>query len=302
MKNLNVFTLGLLAAFTIGCSGDDSGSDTTPPPPTRKVQVSLNGIEKLEGDLVYEGWLIVEGEAPVSTGTFDGSTDEFEFSALKTVVDAAKSFVVSIEPKNDADPAPSKTKILSGDFIVGDAAALKIDNEIGIFNDPNNLFSGTFINKTPTDDVAGGNTMNDEKGIWFMKADGTAGLMNLPVLKEGWKYEGWVIFGDTPLTTGQFIQATGADLGSPYSANDKLAPDFPGEDFLNNLPNDSNGAKIDGDTTGKKVVISIEPALDEDPNAPFFLKPISGTQGIDNNKLEVTSNINALINGTVTKL
>lgn len=292
MKNLNLAILGLFTIFTIGCSNDDNPA---PGPPKSTIEVKLDGIEKLEGDFTYEGWLIVDGEDPVSTGRFNTIKPTMKFSALKTVVEEAKSFVLSIEPTKNDDPAPSKTKILSGDFFAN-SASLKIDNVIGVFNNTVTPFSGSFINKTPTDNTGGVDNMNDEKGIWFIKDASTPGLINLPTLKEGWKYEGWVVFGDTPLTTGKFVNASGVDESSPYSGNEE-APKFPGEDFVANLP-----AGIDGDTTGKKVVISIEPDFTTDPNSPFFIKPIGGKQGINDNTLSVELNINATINGTVTKL
>jgi len=122
-------------------------------------------------------------------------------------------------------------------------------------------------------------------------------LINLPQLAAGWKYEGWAVFnnGNSPATIDQFTRATGVDSSSPYSGNEP-APLFPGEDFLFNLP-----AGIDGIVTGLPVVISIEPYLVGDPNIPFFLKPISETEGINGNALSVKSNINATINGTAVR-
>lgn len=306
MKNLNVTVLGIFSILTIGCSSsdDDSGSQV-PPPPTASIEVKLDGIEKLEGDLTYEGWLIVEGEDPVSTGRFNTIESEFkmEFTALKSVIDDAKSFAISIEPTKNDEPEPSDTKILFGDFSA-DTAELTIDDVVvGAFDDTDNPFSGSFINITPTDNTGGVDNNNDENGVWFIKDFTTPGLINLPTLGKGWKYEGWVVFDEeTPVSTGKFTKADGVDEVNPHSRNDEPAPKFPGEDFIAGLPKGADGITIDGDTTGKRVVISIEPSIEGDPDAPFYLKPIAGTQGVNDNALNFVSNINGKIEGRVVKL
>ena len=101
--------------------------------------------------------------------------------------------------------------------------------------------------------------------------------MNLPELGSGWKYEGWVIFNDIPVTTGTFSTVSGFDDASPYSGN-SVTPNFPGEDFLNSAPQGLTFPQ-DADIRGRSVVISIEPSPDYDQATPFILKPLKGTAG-----------------------
>jgi len=297
MKKSNLLILALIVFMFVGCSKDDDGGSepvVVPPPPTAVLTVTLNGLEPLGDAYEYEGWIMVNGN-PVSTGKFDtaGASTTKEFTVLESDLEVATAFVLSIELETDDPVGPSDTKILSGTFTAG-SALLNINEFVGDFIDQTNVFSGSFINSTPTDNIGGMDNDNNQFGIWFVESDFvTAGLKNLPVLKPGWKYEGWVIFDGTPVTTGQFLMADGSDFLSPYSGNEDDYP-FPGEDFIGNLPDG-----VTGDTTGKMVVISIEPDFITDPNEPFFLKPISGMQGP--NTLMVTSNINANITGLAQK-
>lgn len=294
MKKLNLLTLALVTLLFISCSNDDDGGeDPIPPPPTAVLKVTLNGTEPLDMAYVYEGWIMVNGN-PVSTGRFNttAATTTMDFTVLESDLNAATAFILSIELAQGDDPEPSDTKILSGNFVAG-AASLSIGDVLGNFADTANPFSGSFLNKTPSDNTGGVDNNNDQNGVWFIQNPTTPGLINLPTLAAGWKYEGWVDFDGTPLTTGKFTMASGVDSSSPYSGNE-MVPPFPGEDFVQNLPNG-----IDGDTTGKTVIISIEPDFPTDPNEPFFLKPITGMQGP--NTLAVTTNINVIISGSALK-
>jgi len=290
MKNVKTLLLFAAVILIAACSSNDDSPST----PKSTLTVNLNGIQPLDGDLTYEGWIMVDG-LPVSTGRFNttSTSTSKSFQIATADLDIATAFILSIEPTQNDDPAPSNTKILSGTF-VANAATLSITSMVGNFVDSANPFSGSFIKATPTDNTGGIDNGNNDFGIWFIQDQTTAGLVNLPTLATGWKYEGWVVFntGATPVTTGKFTMASGVDSASPYSGNEP-APLFPGEDFLSNLP-----AGVDGNINGLPVVISIEPDLSADPTTPFFLKPISGTEGINSNVLSVTTNINALISGT----
>lgn len=285
----------------VGCSKDDDASSdpVIPQPATAVLTVTLNGIEPLIETYVYEGWIMVNGN-PVSTGTFNttSATTTMEFTVLESDLNVATAFVLSLELAANDPAGPSNTKILMGEFVAG-AADLRINNVVGNFADTANPFSGSFLNKTPSDNTGGVDNNNDENGMWFIQNPTTPSLINLPVLSPGWRYEGWVIFdgpeGPMPLTTGQFTMASGVDSSSPFSGNE-MVPPFPGEDFVQNLPDG-----IDGDTTGKTVVISLEPDFPNDPNSPFFLKPIEGIQGMNNNELSVELNINVIVSGSALK-
>jgi len=235
---------------------------------TNSFSVAITGLEDLGNDYVYEGWLIVDG-SPVSTGTFTvnstGVLSQTTFDADISDLESATKFVLSIEPSVDSDPAPSAVKILGGDFSsntatlsVGDGAAL---------GDNFSTATGSYILATPTDALSN----NENSGVWWLVPGGTPGL-TLPTLPDGWRYEGWAVVNGTPLSTGTFTSASGADAAAPYSGAN-AGPAFPGEDFLNNAP---SGITFPLDLSGAKVVISVEPFPDNS-SAPFLLKPLVGT-------------------------
>ena len=109
-------------------------------------------------------------------------------------------------------------------------------------------------------------------GVWFMKSilPPTAGLMNLPPLSEGWKYEGWIIAQcattpEHPLThffqTGTFQTSAGFDgdsAGPTRGMNGNGYP-FPGQDFIQDI-------RLDFKSHCLSVMVTIEP---DDVAVPF---------------------------------
>ncbi|HEY9115845.1 MAG TPA: anti-sigma factor [Bacteroidales bacterium] len=297
MKTSKVILL-ILIGLTIfsSCKKDEN----TPGDPTKSITLNITGLEDLGADYVYEGWLIVNG-APVSTGTFTvdaaGMLSQTTFELMASDIDNATKFVLSIEPKNDSDPAPSATKMMAGDFS-GTNASLTIA-PVGDFMNA----AGKYILATPTD----GSDSNENSGIWFLDlATGapTVGL-TLPVLPDGWRYEGWVVIGGQPVTSGTFTNVSATDNADPYSGSMKL-PDvngmdgfFPGEDFLMNAP---SGLTFPTDLAGGTAVISIEPYPDNS-SAPFTLKPLVSAipaSAIDHTVYDMGQNLN-FPTGTVTR-
>lgn len=270
-KNLWSLLLITMGIVITSCSDDDDN-----PPATTNLEVNLNGLEDLGPDYVYEGWIIVNG-LPVSTGIFtvdaNNALSETSFSIDADQLSNATAFVLTIEPTNDPDSAPSVTKLLSGNF-EDDTAIVSIDEQVGDFANA----SGTFFLRTPTDEDNGMNNGNDEYGVWF----GTPGMpptpnLTLPSLQEGWIYEGWVVVdGVGPLSTGQFEDAASqtADNADPFSGPNP-GPPVPGEDFFLNAP---DGFDFPLDIRGRTVVVSVEPFPDN-AAGPFLLKPLLGVSG-----------------------
>lgn len=270
MKKL--FLLSSLTLLFFSCSDDNDDNAPT----TANLEINLNGLEDLGADYVYEGWIIVDG-APVTTGVFTVDADKVlsktNFTVDAVELEKATAFVLSVEPTNDTDPAPSETKLLSGAFDAT-TAMVSVNDQVGDFTNA----AGTFFLRTPTDEADGMNNGNDENGIWF----GTPGApptpnFTLPALNNGWRYEGWVVVpGVGPITTGQFADASAqmADLAGPFSGPNP-GPPVPGEDFFESAP---TGVTFPLDVRGKTVVISVEPYPDNSP-APFLLKPLVGTSG-----------------------
>jgi hypothetical protein len=236
------------------------------------LHASFRGLVDLGPDAAYEGWLIVDGE-PVSTGVFhvtpDGYPTVSTFLALDYDVENAAAFVLTIEPSPDDDPAPSHTHVLGGDFGAGEElASLSVGHPAALGDDYTGA-SGGYILKTPSTNA---DDTDDRNGIWWLDpvAGPGAGFVDLPDLTDlGWRYEGWVVCDDGPISTGVFARADEADSdgAGPTAGPDALfSPPFPGQDFIT-TPIDL--------TAGCAAVLTIEPYPDNSP-APFTaLKPLA---------------------------
>lgn len=287
----------VLALFVMGCSDNDDGVSA---PTTSNLEVNINGLEDLGSDYVYEGWIIVDG-APVTTGTFsvdaNNTLSKTSFSVDAEMLETASAFVLSIEPADDPDPSPAATKLLSGAFD-SNTATISVVDQVGDFSNA----SGTFFLRSPTDESNGMNNGNDENGLWF----GTPGMppapnLTLPILSEGWVYEGWVVVdGVGPITTGQFMDASAQTMdGLAAFSGPNPGPPIPGEDFFINAP---DGVEFPLDVRGRTVVVSVEPFPDNSP-APFLLKPLVGVAGQETAPAthELAHNSASLPTGTITR-
>ncbi|BAO74610.1 anti-sigma factor [Winogradskyella sp. PG-2] len=263
---LGLLAIGLLA---VSCSSDDDSNTPT----NADLTLDLQGLESLGSDFVYEGWIIVDGQ-PVSTGTFSNVVFPQTFSVSAAQLSSATKFVLSIEPAVDPDPAPAATKILAGDFL-GNSANVNSNNTL--VDSGSTLTSladatGKYILATPTDM----DDTNEASGVWFLdnSAPPAVAGLNLPTLAAGWKYEGWVVFDGTPISTGAFSSAESADdnaASSVFKGDSGNGPGYPGEDYLQNAP---AGLTFPTDLKGRTVVISVEPYPDNS-TAPFTLKPLA---------------------------
>lgn len=279
MKLNIVIVLMAIATITLSCSNDDD--NTTPTVETADLTLNLSGLEDLGPDFAYEGWILVNG-APESTGTFtvdsNGMLSENTFAVEAGMLNAATKFILTVEPSPDGDSAPSDQKLIAGDFN-GNSASVSTSTApaVGDFSSA----AGTFFLRTPTDEPPGtGNNGNDQYGVWF----GLPGMppsanLTLPVLPQGWTYEGWVVGDAGPLSTGTFTSLDEMDdnagTTSSFSGTEQLGPPLPGEDFFNNAP---AGETFPLDVRGRNVVISIEPVPDNSA-APFVLKPLAAIAG-----------------------
>lgn len=277
MKNLIVLPIALAVMLFSSCNKEELDST---------LSLNIAGLENLGDDFVYEGWVILDG-TPVTTGVFtvndSGIMSETEFDLGSTDIATASKFVLTIEPAQDSDPAPSDVHLVAGDFAsnsatlsIGDVAALNAD-----FTDS----KGGYILATPTN----ADDSDEKSGIWFLDpALGPGPALELPTLPAGWEYEGWIVTNGVPVTTGKFTSVSGADDASPFSG-ELGGPPFPGEDFLVNAPADLT---FPLDLAGETAVISIEPVPDNSPN-PFLLKPLVGvipTDALDHSFYSMENN------------
>ena len=104
MKYL-AFLIIPLMFFFIGC---DEETTVIQNPDTGELLLVINGLEDLGSTAEYEGWLIVNGN-PVTTGKFSvdasGNLSQTMFDVDQSDLDNASTFVLTIEPKPDPDPA-----------------------------------------------------------------------------------------------------------------------------------------------------------------------------------------------------
>jgi hypothetical protein len=291
---LKLIAIGILFSLLLNSCSDDENSEV---PTTKKLTLNLLGLADLGADFVYEGWIIVDG-MPVSTGTFSSVDFPQSFTVNITKLDSATKFVLSIEPMNDTDPAPSATKILVGNFS-GNSATVGVGT-VGDFSNS----TGKYILATPTD----GTMTNENSGIWFL--DPTSGTpvagLNLPTLSTGWIYEGWVVIDGQPVSTGTFTKMSATDNAATFSGTMALPmPNgadgfFPGEDFLMAAP---SGLTFPTDIVGGKAVISIEPVPDNSL-MPFSMKPLVGdipADAMDHTLYMLNQNLGSLPSGSVSR-
>ena len=285
MKN-KFLSLVALSVLLVSC-GDDDNNTVAP-----QLKLNLSGLENLGANYKYEGWIVVNG-SPLTTGTFTvndaGVLSKTTFDVNANSLANATKFVLSIEPANDTDPAPSNTKYLVGDFS-GNTATVNT----GIVGDFS-ASTGKYLIASPSSM----SMMDPFAGVWFINgANGSSGL-SLPTLDAGWKYEGWVVKNGTVLSTGKFSNPAIADESGIYSGT-LASPPFPGEDFIQNAP---AGVTFPWDLSSATLVISIEPVPDNSP-MPFTLKPLSHNVSATPSEgatVDMTRSLTSFPTGTVTR-
>lgn len=267
------------------------------------LMLSFSGLEALQNGYHYEGWAIING-SPQTTGKFNigqngnvidmnGNTIPSGIFSVDYDLSAASAIIITIEPNGDTDATPATTKMLGG-AVTNGGASLDVSHSAALGNDFSTA-AGTYILATPTD---GNSDQNENSGIWFLDLSSgspQAGL-NLPQLPDGWQYEGWVVYGGTPITSGTFTAVDEQDDAAPYSGTEN-GPPFPGEDYLQNAP---TGISFPFDLSGGMAVISIEPNPDDSP-MPFTLKPLAGTipgDATDHQNYDMNSNLASFPSGT----
>lgn len=257
----------MAAAVMVGLVPGAAGASPGRP---YRIRIEAQNLTPLTGAF-YEVWAI-HSERKISAGGFnvdaegnlvDGFGHAARFSSPRNPANA-DSIVVTIEPLPDPDPGPSGIVVLAG-APRGDMVRLRFPAKLG-------TIAGSFILATPTDSA----TNNETAGVWFLDpAAGPGPSLELPELPSGWVWEGWGVTQGTPLSTGRFTSATGADSSAPFSGPNP-GPPFPGEDFLANLLAGVTPPVnlADGSTL---IVLTIEPDVEgTDPTGagPFSIKPL----------------------------
>ena len=271
---LAVAVIALLGVGAFALNGDSDSEDTSTSTSNNTSVEATTGLDELTIDNLapleaglYEGW-VVQGDDKLSFGTFNTDEDGNvigELSLDGITAQDGDTVAISIEPVPDDDPEPSPVIVLAG-IIEDGSAELAFPLDVA-------SFSGGYITGTPTNDPTG----LENSGVWFVDpTDGPSASLNIPDAPEGWVYEGWVVYEGTPYTTGRFASANAGDDFNDFSGTTGTTPNFPGEDFVNNLPDGSDYWDLANGTS--TVVVSIEPDIDGvDPtgDGPAQLKPLS---------------------------
>jgi len=279
-KSIAGALIGLVIVAAVGLlvvnSGDDSSETSSTSESTSQTSsaqpaalpygFNVSNLAPLEQG-VYEGW-VVRGDDKFSFGTFNTTSTgsivgQINFNETQPV--EGDKIVVTIEPSNDTDPGPSSTVVLAGDITNG-KADLTFPVDLS-------TFSGRYITGTPTNDPEG----FENSGIWFViPGSPLTPSLNIPDAPDGWIYEGWVVYEGTPYSTGKFKTNSERDDFNSFSGINSSGPNYPGEDFVRNLPGDSEPFNLDNGSS--MVVVSLEPDQDgTDPtgDGPAQVKPLS---------------------------
>jgi hypothetical protein len=213
-------------------------------------------VNPVEGDINPDILTTITGQV-ISANTMSGLSADFE---------DYDSVLITIESPETSSGLPSSTVIATGQI----PENFEI-RQIGALDFPVTVDSGGasfFQFATPTD----ADTENELSGIWFMRGIQPLrqglGLYSAP---EGWMYEGWAWHRGHWLSTGKFTSPVGSDDFNGYSATSVEAPEFPGEDFLNE-DNEPEGVTFpwtfEGDDT---VLVTLEPSPDTE-GGPFVIR------------------------------
>ena len=242
----------------------------------------------------YEAWFVIDG-VPHSGGKFRvsssgdildlaGKTLENGVMKVPTGLSVALSThaFISLEPGNDADPAPSKTRLLGGVFS-GTSADLTVADTLAL-GIALGASTGQYVLDTPTTE----SRLDFNRGMaWIIPGPDsltppTAALDLATLPDSGWSYEGWVMrptnSGFISYSTGRFRQGVGFDSDRAGQTAGPFGPDlngdgrgdgydFPGQDFVDSS---GNVPPLVLDAGGLRLAVSIEPDPDN-AASPFFI-------------------------------
>lgn len=251
MKTYLITAFSILLISLTGCDYFENSETEN----TLLVTVDLNGLPAVPDSMTYVIWFDSDNKPAVKFFAKDPDLEgNIYYSAEKrlSTISDAQLLLVTVERQsalNDSGFAPSSRVILSGRVKSGNCT-FEIGESVNLFNESSALYTLT----TPTN----GPGTNELSGVWFIDSLGTAPVpvagLKLPVLYNGWRYEGWAEINGTLVSTGRFTDPEEADLFDEYSSTTAGYP-FPGEDFLQNAP---AGLTFPTDLTGQKVFISLE--------------------------------------------
>jgi hypothetical protein len=280
-------------------------------------QITLDPVRlpTLKSGLVYDGWVVNADKdsnwiSYQEFGKFFYDQYNFRFlDAADTTRDRGASFklasgsvydynmiAITLEPfPNDPDPKPSPTIIAVSAIDPTLATVMVFPRQFG--SSGNSFCIATF---SDGDGRKVGDTTSEREGIWFLQLTllgNQNGLesyqqgLNLPTLPDtGYLYEGWVALngGDT-VSTGKFFSPSYVDYDNRHCVNGAI-PNFPGEDFLANRPENVPASRWPLDMMrGGTAFITLEPNPDNDVNRPSPFVLLSGNLPTNHAKARTAS-------------
>ncbi len=287
----------LLPAFAAGLFLSSCGKDNATDPGKFSVSLSAPTLMPLAaGEGHYELWISFPqdelrlqkrahgDEAYVSFGKFNvtGNGQLVDLngkamvfapkSGVEIDINLAVDAVLSVERESDNDNRPG-SRLLGGEFTGNDrqaTATLRASSRDAVGYDFTRS-SGNYLLQTPST----ADTLDCNRGLWWMMPNETAGLGNLPALADtsGWNYEGWLVdhSGAQPqfYSTGTFLTAIGADAdGAGLTAGGGTGLPFPGQDFVREAPGIPLPPPLDNGSFA--VLVTLEPVPDNS-RQPFYL-------------------------------
>lgn len=244
----------------------------------RGVALGFDGLLPLTAEEGrYALWVTLDNREIVGLGPFNVNADGRPINTNGELIQRftadvnlfnSVSVLITIEPGGIPGDSPGGGYILQGPVIDG-IAQLQVPAPLLIGES-----AGSYRVFTPTD----GPDTNEGSGVWAVSADGEGTLL-LPPLNNVYAYEHYMIINGKALTMGRFTNPGVADFANPFSGPEP-APDFPGEDFLENPP---EGVQFPADLSGAQLLVTLEPIFNDtaDPSQLVILEAImpAGLQG-----------------------
>ncbi len=252
----------IFASFLITRNSNGLSADQMPvvvPPQTvssattSQPSFDLNVINLVHlEDAFYALW-IIKGEQVSGGGYFNIVDNRISFSQQSQesnlTLAVGDQVMITIESEMSDDAQPAAMVVLKGIVSAQTPTKVALNFSIDL-----SQARGAYLLATPTNSPARFET----SGIWFVQTGGQAASLELPPTPSGWQYEGWVFHQGRYLSSGRFSQPQGVDDFDGYSGT-QAGPNFPGEDYLANLPGalEPPLELADGES---RILVSLEPA------------------------------------------
>ncbi len=297
----------LIAFAAAGCASDGVGPTFAP-----DIEVAIEALPELApADGSYELWVVNTEGTIRSAGRFTALSGQVR---VRSPLDEPTHLLLTIEPVDDTDDAPSPLKLAGGRFGSAGTAVLDVTGYLTPVGIPLEATPGVHVLGTAS--RAG----SPDAGLWLIDArvdsSNASFYQTFSPLTTGWIYEGWIVRDrgtatEVWLSYGQFLpnsirkarfrDDTGIGPFSGYTDYEQalLAEvHYPGDDWLANphgypvpgnlsLPLDLNGDIMTGEPSPWTHVITIEPRHQDDGSRtespwdarPFFLRPYRNAIG-----------------------